>query len=89
MGMWRMVKKDSYWSTQVCGIPRDSVTGRLNKGSPVKHAAGVPYLVDCNVTGHNEGTATNPMSPLRKVWEHSLLHVIEDLVHVCGWTTSM
>jgi hypothetical protein len=36
------------------------------------------------VTGNNTGTSTKPMFPLRKVWEHSLLPAIEDLVGVGG-----
>jgi hypothetical protein len=64
---------------------RDPITGRIKfKGNAVKNAAGVPYLVDCNVTGNNPGTPTKPMFPLRKVWEHSLLPAIEDLVSVGG-----
>lgn len=76
---YRVPLRDVYYSS------RDPVTGKLKyKGNPVKHAAGVPYLQDCNVTGNNGGTPTNPLFPLRKVWEYSLLPVIENLVRVGG-----
>jgi hypothetical protein len=36
-------------------------TGKLKyKGNAVIHTKGVPYLVDCTVTGVNLGTPTNP-----------------------------
>ena len=76
---FRVPLRDVFFSS------RDPVTGRIKfKGNAVKHPVGVPFLVDCNVTGNNCGTPTKPLFPLRKVWEHSLLPAIEDLVRPGG-----
>jgi hypothetical protein len=63
---------------------RDETTGKLKfKGNELKHAAGVPFLVDCNVTGSDVGTATKPCFPLRRPWEFTLIPAIQ-LVDECG-----
>ena len=64
---------------------RDPETGKLKfKGNAVKHAKGVPYMVDCNVTGSDPGTPSNPLFPLQALWEHSLVPSIEKLVEPGG-----
>ncbi len=74
-----MPLRNSYHSS------RDEVTGKLKfKGNEIKHAAGVPFLVDCNVTGSDEGTATKPCFPLRKLWEFTLIPAIAQLVEEGG-----
>jgi hypothetical protein len=51
----------------------------------IKHAKGIPYLVDCNVTGSNPGTPTKPCFPLKALWEHYLIpSVFEQLVATGG-----
>ena len=60
---------------------RDPDTGKLRfKGNAVKHAKGIPYIVDCNVTGSDPGTASNPLFPLQTLWEHCLVPTIENLI---------
>ena len=60
---------------------KDPVTNRTSfAGNPIKHRKGVPYLVDCNVTGSNPGTSTVPCFPLQLLWEHSLLPAVQKLV---------
>jgi hypothetical protein len=52
---------------------RDPVTQRLTfKDNAIKHKKGVPYLVDCNVT--------DPLFPLKYLWEHNFIPNIEALV---------
>jgi hypothetical protein len=64
---------------------RQQTTGKLKfKGNELKHAAGVPFLVDCNVTGSDVGTATKPCFPLRRLWEFTLISAIAQLVDVGG-----
>jgi hypothetical protein len=76
---YKMPLRNSYHSS------RDEATGKLKfKGNELKHAAGVPYLVDCNVTGSDEGTATKPCFPLRKLWEFNLIPAIAQLVDEGG-----
>jgi hypothetical protein len=70
---------------------RDPVTKKLTfTGNPIKHAKGIPYLVDCNVTGtgSNPETPTKPCFPLKSLWEHCLIPSVEKLVTpggTCGW----
>jgi hypothetical protein len=53
---------------------RDPVTKQLTfKGNSIIHPKGIPYLVDCNVTGSNPGTPTTPCFPLKSLWEHCLI----------------
>ena len=60
---------------------KDLVTLRTSfAGNPIKHRKGVPYLVDCNVTGSNPGTSTVPCFPLQLLWEHSLMPAVQKLV---------
>ena len=54
------------------------------KGNPIKHHEGVPYLVDCNVTGSDRGTPTSPKFALKDLWEYTLIPSIEDMVKVGG-----
>ena len=59
---------------------RDPLTKKLTyKGNPIKHPKGIPFLVDCNVTGTNPGTPTNPCFPLKTLWEHCLIPSLEKL----------
>ena len=60
---------------------KDPVTNRTTfAGNPIKHHKGVPYLVDCNVTGSRLGTSTVPCLPLQTLWEHSLMPAIKNMV---------
>ena len=60
---------------------RDPVTGKITfKGNKVKYKKGIPYLVDCNVTGSNPGTPTQPFFPLQRLWEHYMIPKIEAMV---------
>ena len=60
---------------------RDPETGKLTfKGNAVKHRKGEPFLVDCNVTGSDVGTPTDPKFALKFLWEHTLIPTIEALV---------
>lgn len=60
---------------------RDPVTKKLTfVGNAIKHAKGIPYLVDCNVTGSNPGTPTTPCFPLKSLWERCLIPSVEKLV---------
>ncbi len=53
---------------------KDPVTQRTSfAGNPIKHRKGLPYLVDCNVTGSNPGTSTVPCFPLQVLWEYLLM----------------
>ena len=64
---YKMPLRNSYESS------RDE-TGKLKyKGNAVIHTKGIPYLVDCNVTGVNPGTPTNPFYPLQKLWEYTFV----------------
>jgi len=54
------------------------------RGNPIKHRKGEPYLIDCNVTGSDRGSPTNPKFALRDLWEYTLIPSIEDLVRVGG-----
>jgi hypothetical protein len=52
---------------------RDPVTKKLTfKGNPILHPKGVPYLVDCNVTGSNPGAPTTPCFPLKSLFMGAL-----------------
>ena len=51
----------------------------LFKGNPIKRPKGIPYLVDCNVRGFDEGTKSVPCFPLKTLWEHSLIPAIKAL----------
>ena len=60
---------------------KDPITNKITfAGNAIKHPKGVPYLVDCNVTGSNPGTATVPCFPLKLLWEHSLMPAIKAMV---------
>ena len=60
---------------------KDPQTGRITfRGNRIKHKKGEPYLIDCNITGSDPGTPTDPKFPLQKLWEHTLFHCIENLV---------
>ncbi len=76
---FKMPLRNSYVST------RDAVTGKLTfKGNAVKHTKGVPYLVDCAITGSDVGTATKPCFPLKKLWQYTLIPAIAQLVDTGG-----
>jgi hypothetical protein len=75
---YKMPLRNSYQSS------RDE-TGKLKfKGNSVIHTKGVPYLVDCTVTGCNPGTPTNPCFPLQKLWQYTLIPAIAQLVDAGG-----
>ena len=62
-------------------LSRNPITGKIvYKGNAIKHHVGVPYNIDCNVTGSNRGTPDKPCFPVKSVWEHSLLPAIEEMV---------
>ena len=64
---------------------KDPVTNKITfAGNAIKHPKGVPYLVDCNVTGSNPGTATVPCFPLKLLWENSLMPAIKAMVASTG-----
>ena len=45
---------------------RDPVTGKIvYKGNAIKNHVGVPYNIDCNVTGSNRGTPDKPCFPVK------------------------
>ena len=46
----------------------------------MKHHKGEPFLVDCNVTGSDPGTPTDPKFALKSLWEYTLIPTIEALV---------
>jgi hypothetical protein len=72
---YKMPLRNSYVAT------RDKVSGKLTfKGNAIKHAKGVPFLVDCPVTGTDVGTATKPCFPLKNLWLHTLFPAISQLV---------
>jgi hypothetical protein len=76
---FKMPLRNSYMSS------RDPSTGKLQfKGNAIKHSKGVPYLVDCAVTGSDVGTASKPCFPLRKLWEYTLISAIAQLVDSGG-----
>ena len=65
--------------------PKDPVTGRISfRGNPIKQHRGVPYLVDCNVTGSDPGTPSTPCFPLQNLWMHTLIPSVENLVAPSG-----
>ena len=60
---------------------RDPDTGKFTfKGNAVKHRKGEPFLVDCNVTGSDVGTPTDPKFSLKHLWEYTLIPTVELLV---------
>ena len=75
---FKMPLRNSYVSS------RDD-TGKLKfKGNAIKHMKGVPFLVDCPVTGTDVGTATKPCFPLKRLWEFTLIPAIAQLVDIGG-----
>ena len=50
------------------------------KGNALKHKKGEPYLVDCNVTGSDVGSATKPCFPLLNLWKYTLVPAIAQLL---------
>ncbi len=67
---YKMPLRNSYVSS------RDE-TGKLKfKGNAIKNTKGVPYLVDCAVTGTDVGTTTKPRFPLKRLWEFTLIPAI-------------
>ena len=76
---YKMPLRNSHFSS------RDEVTGKLSfKGNAIKHAKGVPFLVDCAVTGTDVGTATKPCFPLKNLWMYTLFPAISQLVIAGG-----
>ena len=76
---FKMPLRNTYHSS------RDAVTGKLKfKGNAIKHTKGVPFLVDCAVTGTDVGTATKPCFPLKQLWEYTLIPAIAQLVQTGG-----
>ena len=63
----------------------DVTTGkRSSKGNPVKFNRGDLVITDCNVTGSNYGTASNPKFPLMELWSTVLLPALDALVKPGG-----
>ncbi len=59
---YKMPLWNSYYSS------RDPATGKLKfKGNAVKNAKGVPYLVDCSVTGVRCGDSRKAMLPIEEL----------------------
>jgi hypothetical protein len=75
---YKMPLRNSYHSS------RDDAGKLKYKGNAVKHQKGLPYLVDCSVTGVNPGTPTNPCFPLQKLWQYTLIPAIAQLVETGG-----
>jgi hypothetical protein len=72
---FKLPLRNSYHSS------RDEVTGKIKfKGNAVKHTKGVPYLVDCAVTGSDVGTATKPCFSLKQLGMYTLIPAIVQLV---------
>jgi hypothetical protein len=72
---FKMPLRNSYHSS------RDADSGKLKfKGNAIKHKKGEPYLVDCNVTGSDVGTATKPCFPLLNLWKYTLVPAIAQLL---------
>ena len=76
---YKMPLRNSYQSS------RDPATGKIVfKGNALKHTKGVPFLVDCAVTGSDVGTATKPCFPLKRLWEFTLIPAIAQMVDIGG-----
>ncbi len=75
---YKMPLRNSYHSS------RDEAGKLKCKGNAVKHQKGLPYLVDCSVTGVNPGTPTNPCFPLQKLWQYTLIPAIAQLIDTGG-----
>ncbi len=76
---YKMPLRNSYESS------RDPATGKIVfKGNALKHTKGVPFLVDCAVTGSDVGTATKPCFPLKRLWEFTLIPAIAQMVDEGG-----
>ena len=59
----------------------DASTGkRKQKGNPLKYNRGDLVLTDCNVTGSNCGSASEPKFPLMELWTTVLLPELDALV---------
>jgi hypothetical protein len=59
---------------------KDPMTKIIFAGSAIKHPKGVPYIVDCNVTGSNRvATSSVPCFPLKPLWEHLLMPAIKKI----------
>ena len=73
-----MALRDTYHSSK-------GEDGRTRyRGNPIKHRRGEPYLIDCNVTGSDRGTPTNPKFALKDLWEYTLFPSIDGLVKPGG-----
>ena len=71
---WKVPLRNTYESSR-------DVNGRIRfKGNPIKRRKGIPYKVDCNVTGSDRGTPTAPKFALKDLWEYTLIPSIEKLV---------
>lgn len=54
--------------------------GNIRYNGPILRMKGDAYLVDCNVTGSDEGTSDKPKFALKSLWEKTMFPKIEDLV---------
>ena len=64
---------------------QDPVTKKwMYKDQPIKYNRGDCIMVDCCVTGSDQGTATNPKFPLKDLWKHALLPCLDELVAAGG-----
>ena len=75
---WKVALRDTFHAS------KDAEGRTRYKGNALKHRKGEPYLVDCNVTGSDRGSPTNPKFALRDLWEYTLIPSIEGLVKVGG-----
>ena len=66
-------------------VTKNKITGRNeSKNNAVKNKKGDLVLQDCNVTGTDTGTPSNPKFALKGLWEDCLLPQLDALVAVGG-----
>ena len=66
-------------------VTKNKTTGRNeSKNNAVKHKKGDLVLQDCNVTGTDTGTPSNPKFALKGLWEDCLLPQLDALVAADG-----
>ena len=66
-------------------VTKNKETGRNeSKNNAVKNKKGDLVLIDCNVTGTDTGTPSNPKFALKGLWEDCLLPQLDALVAVNG-----
>ena len=58
--------------------------GTIKYNGAVKRKRDDLYLVDCAVTGSNDGTAKDPKCFLQRIFEHCIYHAVNKLVGAGG-----